>query len=57
MKLSVRWNLWDRNYAEVTFHDGGTTIESGLLDENELAELASHLREIADELSPISEEL
>jgi len=56
MDFTVCW--YDRKkYAEVVLiDDDDIRIESGLLDERERREFANHLREIADELSPISEE-
>ena len=49
MKINVR-PIFSGKYIEATFEDGNATIESGLLDETERAELAETLRKAADEL-------
>ena len=54
MKLSIHW--LGRDNATVTFSDDRVTIESSLLNVTEQAELANHLREIADTLSPSAAE-
>ena len=53
MKLSTHWF---GKYADVTVQHDGATIEVCLLNQAERTELADHLREIANELSPTSEE-
>ena len=55
MKLSVDWFRCGK-YATVTFSDDRITIESSLLNVTERANLANHLREVADTLSPSAAE-
>lgn len=47
MKIHVKRNS---PFKEVRFVDGSTTIESGLLNDDEMKSLAKELREAADEL-------
>jgi hypothetical protein len=54
MQLSVHW-YGNGKYADVTVHDSGATIEVTLLNAVERMNLANHLREFADDLSPTSE--
>jgi len=54
MKLSINWLR--SYYATVTFSNDHVTVESSVLNPSERADLANHLREVADDLSPISEE-
>jgi len=54
MKLSIHW--LGRYNATVTFSNDRVTVESNVLNPSERADLANHLREVADDLSPISEE-
>jgi len=54
MKLSIDWR-GNYKYADVTVRDGGATIEVSMLNEIERKDLADHLRNVADELSPTSE--
>ena len=42
-------------FADVVFQDCGTTMELSCLNQAEQSDLAEHLREIADELSPTTE--
>jgi hypothetical protein len=39
-------------YKEMIVRDGGTTLETGFLDDEERKALADKLREAADELDP-----
>jgi hypothetical protein len=57
MKLSTHWYGVANRYVDVTFKDSGATIEVSMLNQAERKELADHLREISDELSPVSEEI
>jgi len=41
--------------VDVVFQDGSATIEVSWLTQAEQSDLAEHLREIADELSPTTE--
>ena len=52
MKLTVHW-YGDR--ADVVFQDNSATTEVTWLGQAERSDLAKHLREIADELSPTTE--
>jgi hypothetical protein len=54
MKLSIHW--LGRDNATVTFSNDHVTVESSVLNPSERADLANHLREVADDLSPSSEE-
>ena len=49
MQLTVRWH---GKLADIVFEDHNTTVETSLLDRAGQRDLAEHLREIADELSP-----
>ena len=49
MKLTVRWY---GKYADVVFEDHSATIILPCRSQAERSDLAEHLREIADELSP-----
>ena len=53
MKLTVHWY---EKYADVVFEDDSKTIELSCLNQAERSDLAEHLREIADELSPTTQE-
>ena len=53
MKLTVRW--YGKKYADVTFQVHGATMQMSCLNQAERSDLAEHLREIADELSPTTE--
>jgi len=52
--ISTRWISPD--IADVAVSTGDATLEAEWLTENERKQLAEHLREVADELSPVSEE-
>lgn len=52
MKLTVRWY---GDLADVIFEECSTTIEVSWLGQAERRDLAEHLREIANELSPTTE--
>jgi len=52
MKITVHWN---GNIADVVFQGDRATIEVLWLNQAERRDLAEHLREIADELSPTTE--
>ena len=54
MKLTIHW-YGNHKYADVVCQDGGATIEASMLNEVERESLANHLREVADDLSPIKE--
>ena len=53
MKISVRWLT--QSTADVTALVGNATLEEKWLTENERKELATHLREVADELYPLEQ--
>ena len=44
-------------YVDVTVYADNATLELGLLTDVERAELAEHLREAADQLWPLADEL
>jgi len=52
MKATVHWY---GKYADVVFQDCSTTMMIYCLNQAEQSDLAEHLREIADELSPTTE--
>ena len=52
MKLTFHWY---GKFADVVFQDRSTTMEVSCLNQAERSDLAEHLREIADELSPTTE--
>jgi hypothetical protein len=53
MKLTLHWYGNNNKYADVVCRNGSATIEELMLDEDEREILANHLREVADDLSPI----
>jgi hypothetical protein len=55
LTISTRWLSPD--IADVAVSTGDATLEAKWLTENERKQLAEHLREVADELSPVSEEI
>jgi len=54
MKLTVRWY---GKFADVVFEDHSATMYVSCLNQAERNDLAEHLREVADELSPTTETL
>jgi len=52
MKLTVRWY---GKYADVVFEDHSATMLVSCLGQVGRRDLAEHLREVADELSPTTE--
>ena len=52
MKLTVRWY---GKLADVVFQNHSGTMYVSCLNQAERSDLAEHLREIADELSPTTE--
>lgn len=53
MKISVRWLT--QSIADVIVLEGNATLEEKWLNESERKELATHLREVADELYPLEQ--
>ena len=51
--VSIRWPSND--IADVTVSTDDAVLKAGWLTEDERKQLAQHLREVSDELSPLSE--
>ena len=55
MEINIRWisDIPTERLANVEISDGfGSFIDLGALDDDELCDLAYHLRELADKLDP-----
>ncbi len=54
--LSIYVRRLNAAFREVTLeaHPGGVSVNLGLFNQSEADDLAAHLREAADQLSPIS---
>ena len=55
MKISVRWLSCGPDIAAVIVSAGNATLEEQWLNEDECKELATHFREVADELYPLEQ--
>jgi len=53
VKISVHWLT--QSIADVTVSASNATLEEICLNESERKELATHLREVADELYPLEQ--